>query len=239
VKPTVQTNGVVMNDDQKLEQEADSRGRQAEHLGNGNFEKNVTGDADSIGNNSSPALSSPVQAMLIPYSRRDLGHDDDAPAGDFLAEKIGFIKFSRANIPAESKREVDSYGDGAPSGAYNHYVPFVRIQNALVPHLEGKKRSEIINLLDPVLRALGIAPSVLDPARNRVAFDTWVEWAVEHICDWPRNIYRWPSSTGDSGGTGIDAPTGGPPAALVERLKQAANALHYVTSVSVEAGVSR
>ena len=177
----------------------------------------------------SPAGAEPIQRMVTPYTRADLGYDD-APA--WLDQQVMVFRHQRAPISGTAKAAVNAFGDGDGVSTYKHYVPYDRIFKKLSDDMEGMSRGEVIGHLDTVNGALGIADtSGLDPQSNRAAFDAWVTWAVESICDWPDNLFRWPSA-GDGGGTKVDKPTGAPPAALTTRLTAAAAALAAATGVS-------
>ncbi|MFD2673240.1 hypothetical protein [Marinicrinis sediminis] len=160
-------------------------------------------------------LTSPIQRMLIPYTRKDLGFEDTGK--EFLKETVAMVKYARPGISGSAKMIADSFGDGDKEGSYKHYVPHHAIFEKLMPNIQFKTREQIIVYLTGVMNKLKIKPSPLKPTEIRAAFDAWVEHAVESICDYGGNLYRWSTSSGDGNGTKVDAPTGNPK--LLNRLE--------------------
>ena len=174
--------------------------------------------------------------MIEPISWSDHHNapDPNNVAGTFLGERIVYFRWVRPGLNHATRLAVNAIGDNAGHGTYKHYIPYDRMFQKLIADMGFQTRGQIIGYLDTVANALGINPdnSRIDPQHNRVGFDAWVTWVVEAICDWPQNIYRWPTSTGDAAGTAVDTPTGAP-AALTTRLGNAATALNAAFGVVI------
>ena len=129
-----------------------------------------------------------------------------------MFQTIETIQHEREDIPTEVQHAVDAFGDGKTSGAYQHFVPVKWIARTIKNAIEGKmSRASAYTWLSGRLATLGIADtSRILPATSTVAYDAWFGWAVDAICDWPRNIFRWKPSTGDAGGNQLDVPLRGP-----------------------------
>ena len=174
--------------------------------------------------------------MIQPISWSDHSNTPDPQnaTGSFLGERIVYFRWQRPGLTHATRGAVNAIGDNAPNGPYNHYIPYDRIFQKMTGDMAFHTRGQIIGYLDTAATALGINTdqSNIDPQLSRVAFDSWVTWVMDEICDWPRNIYRWPTSTGDAGGTAVDTPTHAP-AALTTRLNNAALALNAAIGVVI------
>ncbi|KAF8302593.1 hypothetical protein DL93DRAFT_493955 [Clavulina sp. PMI_390] len=181
-------------------------------------------------------LQPPTESkMLVPYTRREIGHADGA--ANWLGETVATIVSSRdASWDATRYHQaILNFGDSDAAGTWCHHIPYARIMHTLINEMEGRTRQQILdgfrgvgpNFNGGILGALGLpnntpgfgagAPAL--PTDNRVAFDTFVTWACEAICDWPNNQWRG-TGLGDNGGRNIDYPVAGSThhAALVARF---------------------
>lgn len=184
--------------------------------------------------------NSVVQRMLVAYTYLDHGRSDPNQATDWLAQSIASCNYQRSSMTTAVKHAVDAFADGKNDGEYKHHVPSERIWRAIENLITGrlKTRERIIQFFKLKLEHMGINDdSNLDPRLNVPAFNAWLSWAVDYICDWPDNIYRWPSA-GDGRGTQIDVPNGDAPAALTNRLTDAANTLNQELGVPLAARVT-
>ena len=125
---------------------------------------------------------------------------------------IETIQYERQDIPTEVRHAVDAFGDGKTSGSYQHFVPVKWIARTIKNAVEGNMtRAGAYTWLSGRLATLGIADtSRILPATSTVAYDAWFGWAVDAICDWPPNIFRWKPSTGDADGNQLDVPVQAP-----------------------------
>ena len=124
-----------------------------------------------------------------------------------LDEMIVHVDYRRTPLGDLTRTAVDCFGDGA-AGAYHHFVPWSWIARRIVDTVTTTDMTgaDAIEWLRSRLDGLGIADIGLDPAADRASFDTWFSWTVDQLCDWPRNLYRWPLTTGHGGGTTLDLP---------------------------------
>ncbi|MBO3749207.1 DUF4157 domain-containing protein [Streptosporangiaceae bacterium NEAU-GS5] len=166
-----------------------------------------------------------LQRMVTPYTDVDFAQGD--PNQDFLQHKVIFLRYQRPSIESAVKTAVDKFGDNEGVGTYKHCVPWDRIFKGLESTLVGMSRASCVVYLGQALAWLQIKDTSGLPAiQNRVQFDAWLSWAVEAICDWPKNIFRGPSA-GDQGGTVIDRPTD-VSGALITRLAEARKTLKLI-----------
>lgn len=176
-----------------------------------------------------------IQRMVQPISWSDHFNvaDPQNATGRFLEERILYFRYQRPSISNDTKAAVDGINDGEQAGTYKHYIPYDRIFQKMVADMESMTRGHIIGYLDTALDQLGIGDnSNLEPQKSRVEFDSWVTWAMEEICDWPQNIFRWSASSGDARGTAVDTPRGAP-GVLTTRLGNAATALNNAIGVNI------
>jgi hypothetical protein len=163
--------------------------------------------------------------------------DPQNPGGDWRENRIVDLRYQRPGMSSDTRQAVDRFGDGQAHGIYKHHVPWDRIFQAMRNNLQDRKRWQGGQYLGNAIRTLGIRGIGVDPEASRVNFDMWVTWAMEEICDWPDNIFRWDYSSGDRGGTAIDDPWDdfhqSVPPGLVQRLRDARHLLQAATGVSL------
>ncbi|MFC5744523.1 hypothetical protein [Actinomadura rugatobispora] len=172
-----------------------------------------------------------------PYTYLDLADWEDPgdarASRNWLEETIMLVDYRRTRLSELSRTAVDCFGDGAATGEYRHFVPWSWMVRRIAETVTTTDMTgaDTVDWLRARMRGLGIADlGALDPRADRTAFDTWFSWTVDQLCDWPRNVYRWPLSTGHAGGTALDLPLdlpGGPivPTALKMRLLDARRSL--------------
>ena len=221
VKPTLQMKGIAINDDSLLETEADVMGDKA--MGFGGSKENLSLASSMVSSveqlqrkkisGSGPEV---LQAMFIPYSRRDMGFDD---TDVFADEKIGNVVFERSNHMAYTKK------DGSNTGSIKHYVPYNWLMKNLADKwVIGYSRKDVHGNLKGILNVLGIpVPKQVNPTKSVIDFNTWVASAVYSICDWEENLFKDVPSSGDGRGTRLDTPN---TAAVLARVEAARALLH-------------
>ncbi|KAJ3709995.1 hypothetical protein DFJ43DRAFT_1172264 [Lentinula guzmanii] len=76
------------------------------------------------------------------------------------------------------------------------------------------------------------------PEYDQLSYDEWFSWAMDTICDWPKNLFQGPSA-GDGGGTRVDLPAQvGTTPALKQRVQEAREELAmYIKGLSVEPNI--
>jgi hypothetical protein len=175
-----------------------------------------------------------LQRLATPLTFTDLGRADREPnaaaANNWLHETILQINYNRLGIEDATKTAVNAFADGDGLGVYKHYVPSHWITWSIFALLVNPNYAVSRDMSIPWLRLkmenLDLTDtSGLDPRDNRAAFNAWFSWVIDQFADWPNNIYRWTSSTGDRGGRQLDTPTDKPtaavPPALTARLQEA------------------
>ena len=180
--------------------------------------------------------------MLIVYDYQDLNGSSDTR---WLEEPIVRITHVRSQaFDDPSMREYVSQTDGETDGAsgtgnakymFRHYIPYSRIYAAINDHivLNGLTRRDLYEWLMNACTELGIVPDQFleniqdDPLEKRVAYDTWVDWGVNAICQYNDNIFYGPG-TGDGGGKKVDEPTGSKAGVQTTRLAKGAMKLKKV-----------
>jgi hypothetical protein len=162
--------------------------------------------------------------------------------------------------PKIKERVKDVDGPTTPgSHMYRHYVPYQAIRNSLEERVMGLTLLQACEQLQDIIKTLyseklqvnhgnpTFSITDLRPPLNALAKDslrvtletrkrfsmvTWINWALEAICDFPDNIYYGPGS-GDKNGTVCDIPTGLNKDRQLSRVKNGADLLHAVIGVVV------
>ncbi|RDB26573.1 hypothetical protein Hypma_005658 [Hypsizygus marmoreus] len=161
----------------------------------------------------SPPHNNHILAMIIPYTRIDMGQADAGAGGNWLNETIGNLVKSRAPSYNNTRfhQAIVQLGDSDAAGTYCHHIPYARIVRALDTGIVGTTRANTITYLQGILQALNLPTvdnTIVGWNTCRQGFDTFVTWACESICDWPGNQWLG-QGTGDGNGTRIDNPVQG------------------------------
>ncbi|KAK7446727.1 hypothetical protein VKT23_014423 [Stygiomarasmius scandens] len=174
--------------------------------------------------------------MFVPYTEQDKQLYPDSKV-HWLYDRIAGYYRQRPPISNASRQMVIDYKDEAKTTMIKHHVPWIRISRQLAEHLckgdngRGMTRAASIKYIDRVMETLKMddetqetlkKPLNIDPEHDRHSYDLWISWAVDAICDWPKNMFQG-DSTGDGGGRKVDRPNVG--TALQDRLREAREAL--------------
>jgi hypothetical protein len=172
--------------------------------------------------------------MITPYVYADLGQKEPNNPGDWWGETVVLLRYQRPALGHDVKQAVDAFKDASGDTAYKHFVPWDRIFRTLENACMNKTRNECHTLLNNVLGNLQIKDnSGVNPTKHRAEYDSWFTWAVEAICDWPKNVYCGPSY-GDHGGTTVDMPKPGYSPALRLRLDTARHQMQEFFALKID-----
>ena len=153
--------------------------------------------------------------MITPYVYADLGQQDPNQPNNWLGATVVQLRWAREGVRPDVQNAVN---DASGGGVYKHFVPWLRIFRSLEEACMNKTRNECHTVLSNTLGNLQINDtSGIQCNLHRAAYDSWYSWAVEAICDWPRNLYQG-ASHGDHDGQTVDMPTQPYSMALQDRL---------------------
>ena len=152
--------------------------------------------------------------MFVSYSEGDYQHVDNA----WLQQQIHDIQYVRTSPNNWTliekwvqKEDGNPSNYGLKSPQYKHFVPWKVIFDHLLEQVQGKTRIQAIEYLRAANNVLQLTEDDLllttDPFSNVVAYNTWLTWGFESICNYPRNIY-YGVGKGDKRGTTLDIPNG-------------------------------
>lgn len=131
---------------------------------------------------------------------------------------------------------------------HRHYVPYLAIRDSLDTEVLGYSREgacrvllkQVIKLytnsivfpikdLQPPPYNRAVEDSLQDTLKlqTRAAMTSWINWALEAICDYPDNIFYGPG-TGDGAGTKVDEPHGSKGGVQLPRVRGGAKLLREV-----------
>lgn len=135
-------------------------------------------------------------------------------AGKRGSSAIGTISHRRASVNDAAKNRTKNNGQwnpaNIPAGSVaNHSRPYDTLITNLINQLQGQNLSAASNHLlgiyglmnygnpgngqDQTLQHLG---NNQNNVAARVDIDSAFDWYMQHICDYPENIFYWPDKTG-------------------------------------------
>jgi len=214
VRATLQLKGTGINDDPVLEREADAMGAKAA--------AGKSGMGLPMQRIAAAGGAPVIQRITMAFTDADLGHPP-AVAPALEGQRVMQVVHQRDAIPNPVRAAVDAYGDnGPPPVTYKHHVAYKTTLDKLKDLCEGSTRDEIVDNMGIRCDFVGAdsAGFGLDPLANVAAFNTWLDLALVAVCDWPKNIFRGPSTGGNP-----DHPTAPAPPALTARLAEARDVL--------------
>ncbi|KAJ3784266.1 hypothetical protein GGU11DRAFT_858315 [Lentinula aff. detonsa] len=175
----------------------------------------------------------------------------------WLSDTITKVNSQRGGISYAIRKEVwmenDQMKETDKQTMVKHCVPWIRISRQLVYNLrtegdqgKGMTRADSIGYLNWLMDKLGMDENMQiklkrptsPPENDQLSYDEWFSWAMDTICDWPKNLFQGPSA-GDGGGTRVDLPAQvGTTPALKQRVQEAREELAmYIKGLSVEPNI--
>ena len=198
VKPTMQTNGAMINDDWRLEQEADVMGMKA-------VQSKVN---DNHGNplQRQAWLGSSSQVIQRRTNVKLDGEEDLSPGDD-----IHTVQHDRNAVSAASRNTARGYEwTAVPGGVVcNHSVSYDRLLLALLDHAQFESVKDYVLMLYNLCQGLYAGGLAIPAGHTNVAnalhngndvdrddYNRALNYLIYKICDYPGNLFFWPNKTG-------------------------------------------
>ena len=259
VQATMQMAGVGVNDDVGLEREADVMGGRAQGgavkfvAGGGQLANRAVATVETHA-----AQTVPVRELRVVQRLTKITYN--SPSVRLKTDSIVAMNHSRVphnDTHRSLAASLSGYGFIQAPGNCNHYVPYASVARAVEVAISTPQQADLDNavawltslvlpgadtfMITPLNHyhygvRTGQIPAVNIQAAgqnhyNEEDINNEVDDLIYNLANDPRNLFYWPSSTGDGGGTQVDTPQGLGPINCIDVITRLQNYRQSLTDL--------